>query len=254
VRFFFARRGQMTLVAYLKRSHFLVGLSKARRGLVSDLRVLVWRVKRNGQLADYLKHHEVRKLQLGTSNNILDGWLNTDFFVNHNGILYLDATQRFPFDDNTFDYIMAEHMIEHVEYQAAQAMLRECFRVLKLGGLVRLSTPDLSVLLGLHSNEKTDAQINYIDWTIVRLIPEAQKCKDVFVINNSFRAWGHQFLYDADTLHHALSASGFREIHFYKPGTSGDANLRNLESHGREIGSEDINQFETIVVEGRKRP
>lgn len=243
----------MKLVAQMKRSQFIVGLVRSMRGLVSDVRVVVWLVKRKSKIADHLKGHPVKKLQLGTSNNVLDGWLNTDVFVNRDPIVYLDAIQRFPFKDDTFDYIISEHMIEHVEYQAAQVMLQECYRVLKPGGRVRFATPDLNVLLGLHSNEKkTAAQVDYIDWSIARFRPEATECKDVFLINNFVRAWGHQFLYDEETLRYALSVSGFRDIKFYKPGISEDPNLENLESHGREIGSEEINQFETIVVEGCK--
>lgn len=241
-----------TTVAYLKRSEFVVGLAKATRGLKRDARVFGWLVKRNSKIDAYLKTHLVKKLQLGTSNNALDGWLNTDVFPNRDSIVYMDATKRFPFDDKTFDYIMAEHMIEHVEYQAAQTMLRECFRVLKSGGRVRFATPDLRVLLGLHSKEKTKAQIDYIDWSSTRFLPEIEECKDVFVINNLFRAWGHCFLYDPETLHYALHTSGFRKIEFYKAGASQDPNLQNLESHGKELESEDINQFETIVVEGLK--
>ena len=83
-------------------------------------------------------------------------------------------------------------------------------------------------------------------------MPEVRECKDVFVINNAFRAWGHCFLYDAEILQHALRTAGFREINFFKPGESEDLNLINAESHGREIGAEDINRFETIVIEGSK--
>jgi predicted SAM-dependent methyltransferase len=241
-----------TTVNYLKRSQFIVGLARASRGLARDMRVLVWLAKRNGQIADYFKAHDVKKLQLGTSNNVLTEWLNTDIVLNHAPVVYLDTTKRFPFSDNTFDYIMAEHMIEHIEYPGAQFMLRECFRVLKPGGRVRFATPDLQVLIALHTRDKTGAQLNYIDWLVKRLMPEVEQYKDVFVINNAFRAWGHSFLYDEATLRHALHSAGFGEIKFYKPGNSDDPNLRNLETHGREIGSEEINQFETIVVEGRK--
>jgi predicted SAM-dependent methyltransferase len=242
----------MKKFATLKRSQFILGQYRALRGLTMDMRVLVWLAKRKAKIAEYLKTHDVKKLQIGTSNNILDGWLNTDCFLNHSPIVYLNATRRFPFDANTFDYVMAEHMIEHVEYEEAQTMLRECLRVLKPGGRVRFSTPDMGVLLALHAREKTDAQRNYTEWIIATLMPEVRECKDAFVINNAFHFWGHRFLYDQETLHHALRSAGFREIKFYKPGDSEDPNLRKLESHGREINAEDINQFETIVVEGCK--
>jgi predicted SAM-dependent methyltransferase len=240
------------LASKLKRSRFILGEYRALRGLTVDMRVLVWLVRRKAKIAEYLRTHQVKKLQIGTSNNILDGWLNTDSFLNHPSIVYMNATRRFPFDANTFDYIMAEHMIEHIEYEEAQIMLKECFRILKPGGRVRFSTPDLRVQLELHSREKTDAQRKYIDWIIARLMPEVHECKDVFVINNVFQAWGHRFLYDQGTLRHALYTSGFRDIKFYKPGASEDLNLKNIEYHGREIQAEDINQFDTIAVEGRK--
>lgn len=237
--------------AYLKRSQFAVGTVKAFRGLMRDMRTLAWLAGRNGRIKSYLMNNQVKKLQLGTSDNIIHGWLNTDVVPANDSVLYLDATIRFPFDDNVFDYIMAEHMIEHIEYGSAQVMLTESFRVLKPGGRVRFATPDLEVLLSLHSREKTDAQRKYIEWSSERFLPGVQACNEVFVINNFFQSWGHRFLYDKEMLSHALQASGFHEIKFYKPGNSDDPLLRNLESHGSKV-TEEINQFETIVVEGCK--
>lgn len=236
----------------LKRSHFIVGVVRSLRGFIRDIRVLSWLAVRKGKITAYLRTHATAKLHLGTSNNVLGGWLNTDIFLNHSSVVYLDATRSFPFDDSTFDYIMAEHMIEHIDYRDGRTMLAECHRVLKPGGRVRLATPDLSTLLALHSMDKTDAQTEYLDWVVTHLMPEVQACRDVFVINNAFRAWGHQFLYDQDTLSLALRAQGFQNIVFYKPGASEDANLRDLECHGKEIQAEHINQFETMVVEASK--
>jgi predicted SAM-dependent methyltransferase len=236
---------------YLKRSQFFIGVAKALRGLKRDIYVLIWTIKRNRRIADYLKSHRVMKLHLGASDHVLDDWLNTDISPHSKSVVYLDATKRFPFGDSTFHYIVGEHMIEHLEYHGAEVMMRECFRILKPGGRVRFATPDLQVLLALYSEDQTETQRKYIDWAVTRFMPEVRESKNVFVINNFFRAWGHCFLYDQQTLRYALYASGFRDIRFYKPGCSEDPMLRNLESHGKEIG-EDKNQFETIVVEGRK--
>ena len=65
-------------------------------------------------------------------------------------------------------------------------MLRECFRVLKPGGTIRISAPDLRVLVGLFSDDKTTDQEFYIDWMTDKFVPGADFCKEVFLINNAF--------------------------------------------------------------------
>ena len=166
-----------------------------------------------------------KKLNIGAGDGALPGWLNTDLLPTSRAVVYLDATRRFPFDDDTFDYVFSEHMIEHVDYAGALRMLRECHRVLKPGGKIRIATPDLEVLIGLHAQEKTAAQKKYVDWIVDQCLPLAEHSRDVFVINNAFRAWGHQFLYDRKTLQSAAAKARFEKVKFYKPGASEDRNL-----------------------------
>jgi predicted SAM-dependent methyltransferase len=235
----------------VKKSRFVVGAVHTARAGALDLKQFYWRTIRSGRIQNYLRANPVRKLQLGSSFTPLEGWLNTDLIPEVPGVVYLDATRRFPFDDNTFDYIASEHMIEHIDYDSGQAMLREAFRVLKPGGGIRIATPDLRVLLGLNAADKTPAESKYIEWIVSKLFPHVADCKAAFVINNAFRCWGHQFLYDAETLKAALARCGFASFLHHKPGESHDTHLRGIESHGRHMGSEDINQFETLVIEAR---
>ena len=95
----------------------------------------------------YLSQNDIRKLHIGCGNNILDGWLNSDYYPHSAAILHLDATQRFPLGNDEFDYIFSEHMIEHVSYLQGLQMLIDCFRILRTNGKVRISTPDLSFLI-----------------------------------------------------------------------------------------------------------
>ena len=123
--------------------------------------------------------------------------------------------------------------------------------MLKPGGKIRISTPDLKVYTSLQSKEKTASQNFYVDWVTERFMPDVDYCKEVFLINNAFRAWGHQFLYDRETLKVTMTRIGFEDIKYYQPGVSDDENLRGIESHGNMIECEEINQFEAFAIEGR---
>jgi predicted SAM-dependent methyltransferase len=235
----------------IKQSGFIVGLVRAARAGTVDLKQLRCLAARPHQIASYLATHPVRKLQLGTSHNPLDGWFNTDVVPESAEVTYLDATRTFPFADNVFDYIACEHMIEHIDHPSALIMLRESFRVLKPGGRIRIATPNLRALIGLCAPELTEAQKKYVDWIAKKLEPEPLDCRAVFVLNNAFRAWGHQFLYDPETLAATMTLNGFTDLKNYPPGVSDDPNLRGIEAHGREIGNEEINAFETFILEGR---
>jgi predicted SAM-dependent methyltransferase len=95
-------------------------------------------------------------------------------------------------------------MIEHVSYPQASLMFAECFRILKRNVTIRIATPDLSFLINLYNRHKSDAENNYIEWATKTSIKGAPYNDVVFVINNFVRDWGHQFIYDENTLRSSL--------------------------------------------------
>lgn len=202
-------------------------------------------------IGSYLTKHTVRKLQIGAQSNSIDGWLNVDIHPKSETVAYMDATEPFPFSDNSLDYIFSEHMIEHISFEDGHFMLKECFRVLKKGGKIRISTPDLAFLFGLYSKEKTDTQIRYINFSVERYLKNRVPAMDTIVINNFMRDWGHEFVHDEKSLRHLLSTVGFVNIKRMIVGESEDAQLRNVEQHGKEI-TEEFNHLESIVMEAVK--
>lgn len=52
-----------------------------------------------------------------------------------------DLTERLPFDDGSFDYVIAVEVLEHLPDHVA--FFRECARVLRPGGRLLLSTPNV---------------------------------------------------------------------------------------------------------------
>jgi predicted SAM-dependent methyltransferase len=191
----------------------------------------------------YLADNPVRKLQIGTSRNVLPGWLNVDIIPLYQGAHFMDATERFPFDDGMFDYVFSEHMIEHVEYEQAQFMLLECFRVLKPGGRIRIATPDLEKLSGLYAEPKTPEQQQYVDAFFKMWFPNLDRQMPGMVINQLFD-FEHKFLFDASTLAHSLGMAGFAEVIKTDPGVSPHAAFSGIDAHAN-----DYIRFETLVME-----
>ena len=208
--------------------------------------------RRRKQIKAYLSDHSVRKLQLGTGDNALYGWLNTDIhdFTGRNEIVYLDARQPFPFPDNAFDVVFSEHMIEHIDYADGVRCLRECNRILRPGGRIRIATPSLERLIRLYDAEPTDLQRRYLRWAFESFVEDADAPLPGYVVNNFVRAWGHRFIYDEQTLRRGLEAAGFDDVEARALGDSGDERLRGLERHMSDV--EEFNAYETIVLEARR--
>jgi len=202
-------------------------------------------------IEQYLGQYKTRKLHLGCGNNIIDGWLNSDLFPLSNDVVHIDVTKTYPFDDETFDYVFSEHMIEHISHAQGQHMLKEGFRVLKHGGKIRMSTPDLSFLILLYKSEKSELQKKYIKWATETFIDNAPYCEDTFIINNFVRDWGHTFINDEKVLSISLEKAGFKEITKFSLNESEDEILRNLENEKRM--PEGFLRLESFTLEGTKR-
>jgi len=208
---------------------------------------VLWNMKKNipgvdrRRIKSYLAKNEVRKVHVGCGANILNGWLNLDYwsrwkiysYVQPVSVSHIDATGAFPFKNDEIDYVFSEHMIEHITFPQGMNMLAECYRILKPGGKLRISTPDLSFLIDLYKSEKSEIQKSYIKWSTDTFIKEAPCCEEVFVINNFVRDWGHHFIYDERLLRYSLERSGFAEITKCKLRESDHDELRNLENESR---------------------
>ena len=172
------------------------------------------------------------KLHLACGTNILSDWHNIDIFEEE-PVIYWNLVNRLPVGDSTVEVIYSEHFIEHIAYQEAKDLLIDCHRVLKPGGTIRLSTPDLSKIIYEYEAK------NLTEWQDVGWLP-ASPCH---LLNEAFKEWGHQFLYDRDEIENLLKSSGFSEVSFQEWRKSSNPLLQNLEC--RPNHSE-------LIIEARK--
>lgn len=193
------------------------------------------------------------KLNLGAGKNPIEGWVNADFVPENSDVLYIDVRKKMPFKSNTFDYIISEHLIEHLSREEGKKMVKECFRILKKGGKIRISTPNIAFIASLY--KKNNNNKYYIKKITKRFLKDfyGEDYRPVFVINNAFYNWGHKFLYDERLLMETLKEAGFKGIKREIYGRSKDKNLNKVESHEKGVGDAKICQIESIVLEANKK-
>ncbi|MCX8042747.1 MAG: methyltransferase domain-containing protein, partial [Desulfobacterota bacterium] len=89
-------------------------------------------------------------LNLGCGNRYHPDWVNVDVRSNGNGVISHDLKKPMPFDDASFVAVYHSHLLEHFPKEYAPIFLRECFRVLKPGGIIRVAVPDLEQIARLY--------------------------------------------------------------------------------------------------------
>lgn len=82
-------------------------------------------------------------LNLGCGRTWRPGWVNVDFRSDSPHVLAYDLRLGIPFADASFDVVYHSHVLEHFSKRQGEFFVRECFRVLRPGGLLRLAVPDL---------------------------------------------------------------------------------------------------------------
>ncbi|WP_169744257.1 class I SAM-dependent methyltransferase [Knoellia aerolata] len=158
------------------------------------------------------------KIHLGCGSNLLDGWANIDI-AGPPGVVKFDLLQPLPYPSGAADLVFSEHFIEHVRKDQAARLLAECARFLRPGGVFRVSTPDLSVLVEEYRSGRVS------EWADMGWLPESP-CD---LINEGMRLWGHLYVWDESELTAALVRSGFTSISRVARHESAIPDLRGLE-------------------------
>lgn len=160
-------------------------------------------------------------LNLGCGSSVKPGWINLDLEPVP-GAIKCDLSKGIPYPDNSVKVIYSEHMIEHLTFVQGLQHLTDCYRVLKPGGVIRISTPDMYTLMVNYLEKK----IGYYEE--VGFSPESP-CQ---LVNQGMRSWGHQFLYDRGELIDQLINAGFSEKNIWvlDPGDSQTPELKGVET------------------------
>jgi len=164
------------------------------------------------------------KLNVGCNDVIFKDWVNMDIYP-YNGAIKHDARSRFPYDDNSIDFIYNEHFIEHLTSDEGIKYFKECYRILKPSGVVRTSTFNIDELMLIcSSDEKWENSKNiYLSGQYKHLT------RTQFFNFAIYEGNAHKHMYNPDELTQIMRESGFLQFNYPQKRISNYPELCNLE-------------------------
>ncbi|MEQ1905205.1 MAG: methyltransferase domain-containing protein [Pirellulaceae bacterium] len=90
------------------------------------------------------------KLNIGCGRRFHEDWVNIDLRSQHKQVIECDVTQGLPFSADIFEAVYHSHVLEHLVPDEGKKLVKECFRVLQPGGILRIVIPDLERIARLY--------------------------------------------------------------------------------------------------------
>jgi len=144
-------------------------------------------------------------LNVGCGPNAFPEFINLDYWWTPIVDICWDITKKpYPLASESLEGIYSEHCLEHIGYEDMRKNLREFYRMLKPGGVLRIVTPDGEIYMDIYHKRKTGGK-ELMPYEEGYITPMAR-------INGLFRNHGHKFIHDFDTLKTLLEEAGFKSV------------------------------------------
>lgn len=105
-------------------------------------------------------------LNLGCGYRFHPDWTNVDFVSTREGVIAHNLIEGIPFSDSSFDVIYHSHVLEHFSKKEAELFLRECYRVLRPQGVLRIAVPDLEQIVSIYLTALEKASSGLSEWAV----------------------------------------------------------------------------------------
>ena len=138
------------------------------------------------------------KLHLGCGEKYIPGFIHIDI-RQFDHIDYVTSVDKLDmFKDNTVDLIYNSHILDHVKRTETESVLNEWYRVLKVGGILRIAVSDFEAIAKIYLKKKN-----------------LEELMGLLYGRQDYEANFHYRIFDFDSLSNLLKKVGFKKIYRY---------------------------------------
>jgi len=136
-----------------------------------------------------------------------------DTIIKKNKLHFYDLRKGIPLLTGSIDVLYTSHFLEHINKNDAKNFIKECYRVLKPGGLLRVVVPDLDMAFKMYKEGKAEEMLDSFFYT-----------SDIYDFHM------HKYNYNFKTLGILLKNAGFSDIQkkSYQKGKCPDINFLDI--------------------------
>ena len=178
------------------------------------------------------------KLHLGCGMRYIPGYVHVDIVdaphIDHR----CSVDNLCDFADGSVDLIYASHVLEHFGRHEVEAVLKGWYRIMKIGGVLRIAVPDFATVVALYGNEGLRDGLS----GLVGLICGGQRNQYDF----------HKIIFDEAFLQFLLEKTGFKDVHRWDWRTTEHAQIDDFSQSYIPHMDKKNGQLMSLNLEGRK--
>ena len=119
-------------------------------------------------------------LGCGLNYSIEKEWINIDFIKSSKKVKKYNLIKGIPLVSSSSDFVYHSHVLEHFNKYDGENFIKECHRILKKDGIIRIVVPDLEKIVkeyifllnqGINDCENIMNQYNY-DWIMLEMFDQ----------------------------------------------------------------------------------
>ena len=163
------------------------------------------------------------KVHLGCGADIRPGWINIDLGLTpwsgvntsprHGAtVIKHDLRRGLPLEADSCDFIYSSHFFEHLEYRYGLKLMRDCYRVLRPGGIFRAALPNFRG--GFDAYLRGDYK--YVELiNIFEVLPDVEPGTETLVDHINYGVYQHgehKCIYDEEKFMLVLRRIGFNSV------------------------------------------